>query len=137
MTAKLGVALFFAGGIAVLLLAAWLRRRTQRFLARAVRATAQVEGVHSEASVLSGAGSDYSGLRFTAADGSRHAVESRLGIPGGAYRQGAAITVLYDPDHPQQAVVDSWMELHAAWAIFALLGLGWCIAAGIAWFFVD
>ena len=99
-------------------------------------ATAQVE-VAATLSVLSGAGSDYSGLSFTALDGKRYAVESRLGIPGGAYRQGATLSVLYDPEDPQQAVVERWIELHAAWAIFGLLGLGWCIAAILAWFFVD
>ncbi len=66
-----------------------------------------------------------------------HTLESRLGLPGGAYARGRRVAVLYDPDDPGEAVVDSPLELHAPWLIFALLGAGW-FAVGllllIPWF---
>lgn len=118
--------LFAAGGAGFLALGLHLRRRTQRFLARAERVSAEVGAAASRDSELSGR-SDYSRLHFIAVDGNSYTVESRLGLPGGAYARGRRVDVLYDPDNPADAVVDSRIELHAPWLIFAVLGAGWLI----------
>lgn len=116
-----------AVGAGFLVLGLHLRRRTRRFIAIAERAPATAVGATARTSELS-ARSDYSQLQFTAADGNRYRVESRLGLPGGAYARGRSVDVLYDPEDPSEAVVDSVIELHAPWLIFAVLGAGWLLA---------
>ncbi|UXI66449.1 DUF3592 domain-containing protein [Tahibacter amnicola] len=120
--------IFLLAGAAMLCIGLALMARTRRFLRRAERATATVTGT-TTASVMPAEPSTCSTLRFRAADGTEHACESRIGVPGGAYAEGRQVAVLYDPQDPANAVVDSWIELHLPWLIFTLVGTGQLLAA--------
>lgn len=124
--------LFACGGAGFLALGLSLRGRTRRFIARALRTEASAEAVVTRAGLPGAGASRHTRLGFVDAAGRRHTVESRLGLPNGAYARGRRVEVLYDPADPTDAVVASWPELHAPWLIFSLLGAGWLVA-GLAW----
>lgn len=81
----------------------FLSNRT--FVARAVMTQAVVTRIHREGSMVSSSG--YPVFRFTDRQGRTHEVRSGVGSDPPDYRVGDRIAVLYDPDDPQTARVDS------------------------------
>lgn len=64
----------------------------------------------------------YPWFRFTDAKGQTHDVASSMGTNPASHSVGEAVTVRYLPDHPQEAVIDSWVSLWLFPAIF--IGVG-------------
>lgn len=109
---------FVTLGLVQLLLARWLWRRTRSLVDRGVRVPARTVGSTHEATVDT-QGARYDRLEFTAADGRVYPVSSRVGVPWSTTK-GRAVTVIYDPADPSEAVLERWIDL---WMPPLILGL--------------
>lgn len=78
-------------------------------------------------------------VEFTLPDGTLKTVQLNEGSWPPAYEKGEAVTVLYDPDKPIHARIQSTSSNILLWllpGITGVVGLGFLIAAaGVAWFF--
>jgi hypothetical protein len=112
-----GIAVF---GLLQLVLARWLAGKSRDLLRRGKRAPGRLVGKTDKAGVGGGA-SRHDVVEFTTDDGRRGEVTSRIGVPWSPLA-GKSITVIYDPDDLEHAVIDGRLELWAAPLLFALNG---------------
>ena len=95
-----------------------LRRHGQRAVGTVRRQCAEATGR---------GGSYATTFGFVTARGEAVEAESALSLPFRAWREGAAVTVYYDPARPQQCLLDSRAE-RVGYVVLALLG---CLATGL------
>lgn len=118
-------ALIYAGigllGLLQLLLARWLAGKSRDLLRRGKRAPGILIGATSRRSGLDGGRSRHEVVEFTAEDGRRGEVTSRVGVPWSRLA-GKPIIVLYDPDDIEHAVIEERLELWAAPLLFCVNG---------------
>ena len=62
-------------------------------------------------------------FRFTASDGKAYTVESGMGSSSPDYVVGQKLSVVYDPDDPSKAVIESFWEIWVSPIALILLGL--------------
>lgn len=117
-------ALLYAGvgalGLLQVLLARWLAGKSRDLLRRGERAPGRLVGAVDQTS-RDGGRSRHDVVEFTAEDGRRGEVTSRVGVPWSPLA-GKQITVIYDPDDLENAVIDARLELWAAPLLFLING---------------
>lgn len=123
-------AAFALAGIGQLFAGRWLAGKTRALLTRGKRTPGRLVGADAHAT-LGGRSSRHDLVEFTTDDGRRAEVSSRIGVPWSPYK-GRAITVIYDPDDLEHAVIDAWTELWAGPAILYTNGLLMTLAALVA-----
>lgn len=111
----------FSLSVLLVVIAAWLRGRERSLVKRGVRAQGWVAGCVSSADVGGGA-ARYDVVEFVDMYGRRRQVESRVGVPWSPHR-GRNVTVLYDPNNHDDAVIEGAVEQWAPAAIFGATGL--------------
>lgn len=112
-----GIALF---GLLQLVLARWLAGKSRDLLRRGKRTPGRLVGKSHRTGVDGGA-SRHDVVEFTTEDGRRGEVTSRVGVPWSPLA-GKTITVIYDPDDLEHAVIEGRLELWAAPILFAVNG---------------
>jgi hypothetical protein len=122
---------FLLGGVLAAGLGLWLCLKTQRLVARGRIA----EGRYIDATWdSSGQGeriSQYGAIEFQTDQGQVIRFQGRVGTPFEAQKVGQQVSVLYDPSHPEDAVVHSFVELWLPGLIFLTVGLTWIGVAAI------
>ena len=113
-----GVGLF---GLLQVLLARWLAGKSRDLLRRGKRVPGRLVGAASKRSSVDGRRSRHDLVEFTTEDGRHGEVTSRVGVPWSPLA-GKAITVIYDPDDLEHAVIEGRLELWAAPLLFLVNG---------------
>jgi hypothetical protein len=113
-----GLAVF---GLLQLALARWLAGKSRDLLRRGKRVPGRLVGATSKTTGVDGKRSRHDVVEFTAEDGRRGEVQSRVGVPWSPLA-GKTITVIYDPDDLEHAVIDGRLELWAAPFLFLVNG---------------
>lgn len=73
----------------------------------------------------------YPVVRFVLPDDSRHTVQTDAGSSPPAYSVDDAVTVRYDPEHPDQARIDSFAGVLSLWIaplVTCILGVAFLLA---------
>lgn len=113
-----GLGLF---GLLQLLLARWLAGKSRDLLHRGKRVAGRLVGAESKRSGGDARRSRHDRVEFTAEDGRQGEVSSRIGVPWSRLA-GKTITVIYDPDDLENAVIEGRLELWAAPLLFLVNG---------------
>ena len=113
-----GLGLF---GLLQLLLARWLAGKSRDLLRRGKRVPGRLVGATGKRSGVDGRRTRHDLVEFTTEDGRRGEVSSRIGVPWSPLA-GKAITVIYDPDDLEHAVIDGRIELWGAPVLFLVNG---------------
>lgn len=130
------LALIFGGfalaGAVQLVLAHWLSRGTRTLVARGKRVGGRLVG-KSTVGTMDGMSSRHDVVVYTTEDGYHGTVASRIGVPWVAHKDtpDRPLMVLYDPERPDRAVIDTWIELWAGPAIFYANGGLMVLAAAV------
>lgn len=122
---------FLVGGFFVLGIGLWLTARTRNLIRRG----AHTQGRYIDAEwrgTTGGDASEYGQIEFQTAQGQIIRFSSRLGTLSQSQNIGKIVPVLYDPALPDEAVVNSFVELWMPAIIFSGIGVGWIVAAAIA-----
>ena len=73
----------------------------------------------------------YPVVEFTASDGRRRNIQMSEGSSPPSYEVGDEVTVLYEPDHPIDARIQSWSSTILMWilpGITGIIGIGFLVA---------
>jgi hypothetical protein len=125
--------LFFVLGMGAVVGACFTFLHTRQFLQNAVG----VSGVVVENVVGHGSNGNpayFPRIRFQTADGHEIDFVSRTGNNPAAYSVGESVSVLYDPQQPNKASVNSFVSLWLATIILVPLGVGNMVFSGIVFF---
>jgi hypothetical protein len=114
----------------------WLRSKTIAFLKKAKVAEGTVIGNEGHLTIDMRGGSSSPVIGFKTPDGKRHIFSSRLMVIR-KKSLGKVVKVLYDPENPHEAVIQSWVELHMPWVIFMTVGGMGVIGLFITRFFLS
>jgi len=129
--------IFLLVGLVLLTVSAWLFQRTAAFDAIAV----EVSGIVVNLTASKESRRDRDGairrsvhyrpvVEFIDSQGRKQKMESAVSSNPPAYKRGEKVTILYDPDNPEFAVIDDWhryfadMILLSMGGIFSVVGLG-------------
>jgi uncharacterized protein DUF3592 len=118
---------FSVVGVGMLIAAILLFSSTRRFITSANAAQGTVIDLVRSRSSSSSSGTYQPVVEFTGAGGQHVEFTSAVGSNPPAYRVGAAVTVLYDPDRPTHARISSFLSLW--FGSILLLSLGIIFAA--------
>jgi len=129
------------GGVGVLLagIGVTLFIRTRRFIATASRVPAVVvahEEQREEDSDGNWTDYYYPIIEFKDAKGVQRRVTSSTGSSPKPYRDGAAVTALYDPALPEKIKIESFKDLWLIPLILSSIGATFIIASLVAWKYV-
>lgn len=119
------------GGLLFLAMGFWQMSGIKSFVAGARRAKANYVGRTMETAPTEvGTGSVYRQYQFIAQNGKIYGCSSIIG--GSASEpKNKSVEVLYDPQDPTKARINSFVELYGAPAIFLTCGAGFLLAAPI------
>ena len=123
--------LFLVGGFLVLGIGLWLAAKTRNLIRRGAHTQGRYIDAQWRGSV-GGDASQYGQIEFQTAQGQIIRFSSRLGTLSQSQNIGKIVPVLYDPAAPDEAVVNSFVELWMPAIIFGGIGAGWIVAATIA-----
>jgi hypothetical protein len=114
----------FVVSLGLMGLGIWLRGKTQRFVKTARETTGEIVGSQRRHS-MSGSGkfTNYALVRFVTDAGEEVLYESMAGFPWAGRDPGKQVPILYDPDDPQKARINSFVELVLPWGIFLWTGV--------------
>ncbi|MBA3534445.1 MAG: DUF3592 domain-containing protein [Ardenticatenales bacterium] len=115
-------------GMMMSLLGVWLFYRTKLFLARAIPAEGQYVDATWTTSMPSQQQSQVGTIAFQTADGQAIQFNGRLATPFESQKVGRTVRVLYDPANPEDALIDSFIEIWMPSVIFGGVGAGWLLA---------
>lgn len=127
----LGGPIMLVIGLGILFLGLQWRASTQNQIAAMIPAEGRVVDVVSRTSTSYGERETlfYPVVEFRTVDGESIRFQGSTGSNPAAYRAGDTVKVLYDPQTPQSALIDSWEEvwmpsgiLIGIGGIFALMG---------------
>jgi hypothetical protein len=96
-------------------------------------------GLHAEATVvgmrsMGATAVNYAPVfQFTANDGRTHTVSSDVYGKDSAVRYGERIAVLYSPEHPESARIDSFAQLWTLPLVLGVVGAGLSVMPAILW----
>ncbi len=122
MTTMLWIATgLLAGGGLLVGIGVLLYRRTQRFLATAVPTEGTI--VDFKVSEDSDGDSNYFPIfRFRDASGQEHQITSNTGTNPPGFKKGQSVGIFYDPQHPEDACLDTFWRLWIGPIILFTLG---------------
>ncbi|HYF65731.1 MAG TPA: DUF3592 domain-containing protein [Herpetosiphonaceae bacterium] len=123
---------FLLGGALGLGIGLWLAGQTCSLIRRGAHAQGRYVDTQWRGSGSGGEVSQYGQIEFQTAQGRIVRFSSRVGALGQRQNSGAPVPVLYDPANPDDAVVNSFVELWMPAIIFGGVGAAWMIAATIA-----
>ncbi len=116
--------IFFVLGLGMLIGSYFTIQHTRRFLATAVEAHGVVvDLVFRETGGRHASWSYFPHVRFRTADGREIDFESGSGSNPPSYWVNETVTVLYDPQQPQRAYLNSFGSLWAGTIVLAILGV--------------
>jgi hypothetical protein len=98
--------------------------RQAMFVFRAHRVTARFQGAVAHSGGNHGGTFLYPQFVFTTSAGRSVQFTSKDGSTAQPYEDGQAVPVLYDPDEPTHAVLDSFWSLWAATVVLGVFALG-------------
>lgn len=124
--------LFLVGGLLVLGIGLWLANKTRDLIRRGAHTQGRYVDAQWQSSGSGGESSQYGQIEFQTAQGQIVRFSSRLGTLSQSQNIGKTVPVLYDPAAPDEAVVNSFVELWMPAIIFGGVGAGWVVAAAIA-----
>ena len=78
----------------------------------------------------------YPTIRFVLPDGSRQTVQTTEGSWPPAYKVDESVTIVYDPEHPDQARIDSFAGALSLWIVplvTGILGVAFLLATLLVW----
>ncbi len=131
---SIALPLFSLLGIGVAGIGLWLHRRTRAFLRRARQVTGRYVGAAVERTLTDVSQStSYATIEIRTESGQTVQFSSRVGTPFAARKMGRQVQVLYDPSCPEEAVVNSFIELWLPSLIFLSTGVGLALAPIILW----
>ncbi|UWZ87015.1 DUF3592 domain-containing protein [Occallatibacter riparius] len=117
-----------AGGVGVAVIGVGFAIHTTLFLRSALSATGTVAELQSLKDDQSG-GIVYSPIfRFAAADGQTYTITSSTGSNPPSFVVGQTVRVLYEREHPSDALIDSFGQLWLFPLIFCPLGIAFAAA---------
>lgn len=118
-------------GLLFLALGFWQLSKIRSFIAKARRANAVYVGRSVETSLTKfGEGSVYRGYQFTADDGKTYGCASIVG--GSPLKpKNETVEILYDPQNPNKARINSRLELYGAPSIFLACGAGFLLTVPV------
>jgi len=118
-------ALFLAVGVICLTASGLVYRHTQAFAGRAERAEGRiVDVVYRSARPGERLGSYGSVFRFTTRDGRTVQATASVRASTSRHRVGDPVRVLYDPQNPQNALIDSFVDRHFILIVLLPIGVG-------------
>jgi len=120
------VALFFAGGVVLVVLGIRSYGESRAFADRAESASGTVIGFETSESSTDGLREDlhFAIVRYTTADGNEIRFQGPSVDGLAKLDRGETVRVLYDPRDPQAARVDSFMGLWFGATMFGVVGVG-------------
>lgn len=121
---------FIVIGLGLTLIGLWLMQQARAFKRKALAA----EGRYVDATWRTSRVNRYTAypvIEFQTADERTIQFEGRVGVPWARGKVGRSVKVLYDPAEPEEAVVDSVVELWFPALIFLLVGLGWLVTIAV------
>jgi hypothetical protein len=101
--------------------------RTRRFLAQAYEAAAEVVGLQQRLGTNQER-AYYPVLRYRTQGGTTHEVVSSVGSNPPRYQEGDRLSVLYDPENPENMRIHSFLNV---WAFPLILGVTCVIFLGV------
>ena len=119
----LKVVVFTVAGVGLMVAALWSAASTRRFVARAAAVPGTV--------IRLNAGGAHPEVRFTTA--TNQVIDYPQGGLIWGYRVGDQVTVLYDPNEPQQPIINTRGALWGFTAMNFLLGAVFVLAAQLVW----
>jgi len=125
---KVTMAVFAVLGLAMLIGCGALVKSNQDFLATAQSAEGRVIDLVYQSSGEGGA--FYPMVRFRSADGREVTFRSRVGRNPASYAVGDPVMVLYDPQNPSDAMVESFFRLWFGPLMLSIVG---SLFGGIGW----
>lgn len=118
-------ALFLAVGVICLTASGLVYRHTQAFAGRAERAEGRiVDVVYRSARPGERLGSYGSVFRFTTRDGRTVQATASVRASTSRHRVGDPVRVLYDPQNPQNALIDSFVDRYFILIVLLPIGVG-------------
>jgi hypothetical protein len=114
--------IFLVVGVGLLLGFFFAFSRTKRFLASAQEARAEVVGV-KESMGSSRERVYYPVLRYRTQQGDTKEVTSSVGSNPPRYKEGDSVVVLYDPAHPSDVRIHSFINVWMGPLVLGLLGV--------------
>ena len=103
----------------------WLKNKTRRFLLIAKQTAGKTVGSRTRTTIQGkialNAVTKYSLISFVTETGEELVYESMLGVPW--KREKENIPILYNPENPREARINSFVELKLPWVLFLLIGI--------------
>ena len=125
--------IFVIAGLGVTAIGAILLARARAFLRRATTARGRYVGAtwgdSASDLTVTPRRTAYPLVEFQTAGGQTIRFEARTGTPWAGQKAGRPVEVVYDPQNPQHAVVNSFVELWLPALIFLTVGLSLIAAA--------
>ena len=131
---RLFYGIFLGVAVLMLVIATITSINTARMLARETSTQGYVTALVTRTDV-DGDLFYYPVVRFVLPDGSRQTVQATEGSWPPAYQVDESVTVLYDPEHPDQARIDSFAGALSLWIVplvTGILGVAFLLATLLA-----
>jgi Protein of unknown function (DUF3592) len=119
------IGIFCIPGPLGLLFALNLAVHRAAFIHSAVRTEGTVIWMEPVRTTRTGAGTVIPVFRFTADDGRLHVINSDVSVPYATFKRGEPVGVLYLPDNPEKAHIDTFWMLWQESCIVGIWGAVW------------
>ena len=110
-------------GILLLAIAAFFFMRTRTFIGRAKEAKGTVIQMEYRRNSSSSSGAYAAVYQFKTSDGQTIIKQDTLASNPPRFKVGQVLDVLYEPDNPNRATINTWMSLYFLPALLAALGV--------------
>ena len=125
------LAVFLLAGMMAAGLGLWLGLRARALVARGRIAEGRYIDATWASSDQGRSMSQYGSIEFQTEQGQVIRFQGRVGTPFQRQKVGRQVSVLYDPSHPEEAVVHSFVEIWLPGVIFLTIGVVWAGAAAV------
>jgi hypothetical protein len=127
---RLMYVVFLMIGIGGLVASALTYRHSRAFIAGAERSDGEVVDLEYNRRPGDSTGMYCPVFQFMTEDGNKITVKSGIRGSTPSYHRGDRVTVLYDPKNPENAAIESFVELYFLPMVFGLIGVGFTFAGG-------
>jgi hypothetical protein len=100
----------------------WSGITSERLLKHGKTANGKITRLDWVPSTTNAGGSYFPEFSFTARDGSTHDVRSHDGTCPCPFKEGQSVVILYDPDDPSKAKIDTFGQMWLAALLFGIIG---------------
>jgi hypothetical protein len=109
-------------GVAFTGVGIWSAITSERLLNRGKTAKGTITRLDWVPSTTNAGGSYFPEFSFMAGDGSTHAVRSHDGTCPCPFKEGQSVVILYDPDDPSKAKIDTFGQMWLGALLFGIIG---------------